>query len=200
MVAIGDLSAQQLANARVIFDTAIEFGIEAAKAALMTAGAESSWLRYANNGKSTRADVPVKWRLLAAVSMGFEHDAEAGESWTTADSVWWFQQRAMYGYCDPTPDGIAELCSPECVRIFIRGSHGGKGKTKYFLQSPTNLTLAQRCQWTQGSEFPTGDNYAPFEDVATQLVARFGGVPQPLKPNPNATDQSYLAGLLKRGS
>ena len=51
---------------------------------------------------------------------------------------------------------------------------GGKGKTRYFLQSPVNLSLAQRVQWTQGSEYPTGENYAPFEKVAADLVVRFG--------------------------
>ena len=73
----------------------------------------------------------------------------------------------MYGY-----GTVAELMNPtESTLIFLRGSKGGK--TRYFLQSPKGLSLAQRCQWTQGSEFPTGENYAPMEQVADELIARF---------------------------
>jgi hypothetical protein len=74
----------------------------------------------------------------------------------------------MFGY-----GTVADLMDPaESTRIFIRGSQGGR--TKRFLDSPAGLTLAQRCQWTQGSEFPTGENYAPMEQVADELIARFG--------------------------
>jgi hypothetical protein len=105
--------------------------------------------------------------------LAYPHDAEAGAEWTTADSVGLFQQRPMFDY-----GTIRELMDPaESTRIFVRGSHDGKGRTRYFLESPTTMTLAQRCQWTQGSEFPTGENYAPMETVAEQLIKHFGGFP-----------------------
>jgi hypothetical protein len=104
----------------------------------------------------------------------FPHDAEAGAAWTTADSIGLFQQRPMYDY-----GSIKDLMDPgESTRIFIRGSHGGTGRTRYFLQAPAGLTLAQRVQWTQGSEFPTGENYAPMLAVVRQLISHFGGLPQ----------------------
>jgi len=154
---LSDLSATQIANALAVYRAAIPYGPEAAEAALMAAGAESSYLLYANNGGTTRDDVPAKWRALAALSMQLPHDATAGQAWTTADLA-----------------GIGELMDPaESTRIFVRGSHGGSGSTRYFLQSPTDKSLAQRVQWTQGSEFPTGENYEPFTTVVKQLMARF---------------------------
>lgn len=188
-----ELSPRQLANAGLIFEAALPYGVESAQAALMAAGAESSWLRYANNGLTTRDDVPMQWRILAATSMQWPYDAVAGEAWTTADSVGLFQQRAMYGY-----GTIAELMDPgESTRIFVRGSSGGKGTTRYFLQSPADLTLAQRVQWTQGSEFPTGENYAPFEDVAAELVTRFGGTIQSTEKDWSdmATREEFVSAL-----
>jgi hypothetical protein len=173
---LADLSARQIERAEVIYRAALPFGAEAVKAALMTAAAESSFLLYANDGSTQRADVPAYWRTVAAQSMRFDHDAVAPRAqgkpagtWdTTADSVGHFQQRPMFGY-----GTVAELMDPaESTRIFIRGSQGGR--TKRFLDSPAGLTLAQRCQWTQGSEFPTGENYAPMEQVADELIARFG--------------------------
>lgn len=169
---ISDLSTRQVANALIIFGAAVPFGADAVKGALMAAAAESSFMRYANDGSTTRADVAVKWRQLAATSMNYPHDAVAGSAWTTADSVGLFQQRAMYGY-----GTIAELMDPaESARIFIRGSQGGTGRTRYFMQAPKDLSLAAKVQWTQGSEFPTGDNYMPMETVADQLISHFGGV------------------------
>ena len=171
---LSDLSATQIANALAVYRAAIPYGPEAAEAALMAAGAESSYLLYANNGGTTRDDVPAKWRALAALSMQLPHDAAAGQAWTTADSVGLFQQRPMCGYCTPDLAGIGELMDPaESTRIFVRGSHGGSGSTRYFLQSPTDKSLAQRVQWTQGSQFPTGENYEPFTTVVKQLMARF---------------------------
>jgi hypothetical protein len=171
---ISQLTKTQLFNAAMIIEAALPFGQEAAVAALMTAGAESSWLRYANNGNTTRDDVPVKWRRVAAESMKYPHDAVAGEAWTTADSVGLYQQRPMFDY-----GSIAELMDiAESTRIFLRGSHAGAGTTKCFTRSPVAaMTLAQRCQWTQGSEFPTGENYAPLESVARQLFARYTPAP-----------------------
>jgi hypothetical protein len=193
---ISALNKVQLANAALIVAAALPFGQDATVAALMCAGDESSWLRYANNGKTTRADVPVKFRQLAATSMQFGHDAVAGEAWTTADSCGLYQQRPMFDY-----GTIAELMDPaESTRIFIRGSHGGTGKTRAFLDAPKNLTLAQRVQHTQGSEIPTGENYAPFESVARQLLARFAPV-TPTAPHTDwmsdsvATREEYKADL-----
>jgi len=187
---ITDLSAKQIARAQAIYDAAKPFGADATKAALMTAADESSYLLYANDGTTKRSDVSQYWRDVARQSMNYEHDAVAPAkppstpegTWdTTADSVGHFQQRPMYDY-----GTVAELMDPaESTRIFIRGSHGGAGHTRYFLQSPTDMTLAQRCQWTQGSEFPDGSNYAPMEAVADQLIQRFG----PIGPaQPTASD------------
>jgi hypothetical protein len=177
---ISDLNTRQVANALVIFAAALPFGVEAVAAALMAAGAESSYLRYANNGDSTRPEVwqayggRQNFRDVIRASLLFPHDAEAGAAWTTADSIGLFQQRPMYGY-----GSIKDLMDPgESTRIFIRGSQGGKGHTRYFLQAPKGLTLAQRVQWTQGSEFPTGENYAPMLAVVRQLISHFGGLPE----------------------
>lgn len=178
------MSARQIARAEVIYRAALPWGADAVKAALMTAAAESSFLLYANDGSTKRADVSQYWRDVARQSMAFEHDAVAPAlpastrpgTWdTTADSVGIFQQRPMYDY-----GSVAELMDPaESVRIFIRGSHGGAGRTKRFLDSPKEMTLAQRCQWTQGSEFPTGENYAPMEQAADELIVRFGPINPP---------------------
>lgn len=182
---LGDLSARQIARAEVIYRAALPWGAEAVKAALMTAAAESSFWLFANDGSTKRSDVAPHWREVARESMGFPHDrvaprlpatTPAGTWDTTADSVGHFQQRPMFDY-----GTVADLMDPaESTRIFIRGSHGGTGRTRRFLDSPKGWSLAQRCQWTQGSEFPTGDNYAPMELVADQLMARFGP-PAPTK-------------------
>lgn len=180
MVAIYDLTAQQLTNAQAIYRAALPYGRDAVMAALMTAGAESSWLRYANNGKSTRTDVSAAAKRVAAVSLTFDHDAVAGEAWTTADSVGLFQQRPMFGY-----GPVADLMDPtRSTIIFLTGN--AAHTTRAFMDAPAGLTLAQRCQWTQGSEFPTGDNYAPFENVAAQLIERFAVVDIPTSPIPSS--------------
>lgn len=186
MVQIYDLTAKQLANAQIIYDTAKPFGRDAVMGALMTAGDESSWLIYANNGMSARGDVPQSAKRLAATSQQYPHDAVAGEAWTTADSVGLFQQRPMYGY-----GTVGELMDPvKSTLIFLTGN--ASHTTRAFLNAPADLTLAQRCQWTQGSEFPTGDNYAPFEDVAAQLIERFGSVDVPTS---HAPVSAGLAGI-----
>lgn len=200
---LSDLSARQIARAEVIYRAALPWGADAVQAALMTAAAESSLLLYANDGTTKRSDVPQSARNVARQSLGFDHDLVAPqvESWrpdgywdTTADSVGHFQQRPMYDY-----GTVAELMDPaESTRIFIRGSHGGSGRTKRFLDSPKDLTLAQRCQWTQGSEFPTGENYAPMEQVARELMDRFGMAPTPAPTPPPAPSGSFLAALLGR--
>ena len=185
---ISDLNSKQIARAQVIYTAAVPFGADAVKAALMTAADESSFLLFANDGTTKRSDVAQKWRDLARTSLNYEHDAVAPRqpastpegTWdTTADSIGHFQQRPMYGY-----GTVAELMDPaESTRIFIRGSHGGTGTTRRFLDSPATMTLAQRCQWTQGSEFPDGANYAPMETVADQLIQRFGPITPPAPAN-----------------
>ena len=188
---ISELSLWQLTNARMVYDAAKPFGRDAVMGALMTSGDEASWLRYANNGKTTRSDVPQRWRNLASLSMQFPHDAEAGEAWTTADSVGMFQQRLMFGYSSPDLNGVADLMDPATSTIiFLKGS--SFGKTKAFMDSPVDLTLAQRCQWTQGSEFPDGVAYEPFEAVAAQLIDRFGGIVPP-KPKQEFDILSWLS-------
>jgi hypothetical protein len=186
LMELKDLNTKQVNNAEKIFLAALPFGAEAVTAALMAAAAESSYLVYANNGESRRPEVwaaygnRANFQKFIRKSIEFPHDAEAGEKWTTADSLGLFQQRPMYNY-----GTIAELMDPaESTRIFIRGSKGGK--TKYFLQSPPDLSLPARVQWTQGSEFPTGENYAPMIQVVAQLVAKFRiTTPPPTPPTPS---------------
>jgi hypothetical protein len=82
----------------------------------------------------------------------------------------------MYGY-----GTVADLMDPaESTRIFLRGVPGDPTRVRHWSRTdkPKNLTIAQACQWVQGSEFPTGENYAPMEAVADQLIAHFGGLPQ----------------------
>ena len=197
---LSDLSAQQISRARAIYEAAKPYGGAVVKAALMTAAAESSFWLYANDGSTKRSDVPQKWRDIARDSLIYPYDRVAPKlpastpdgTWdTTADSVGHFQQRPMYGY-----GTVAELMNPaESTRIFIRGSHGGTGRTRFFLQSPEGLSLAQRCQWTQGSEFPTGENYAPMEQVADDLIARFG----PIEPTAADWLRAIAAALVAAG-
>lgn len=167
-----ELSARQLDNARRIILAAAPYGRDAAKAAVMAARAESSLMVTANQGLATRADVPQRWRDIAALSMQCPRDAVAsGKDWTTADSVGLFQQRPMMGYCTPDLAGIRSLMDVEqSTLIFVRG---GPGTNPFFLRAPADLSLAAKVQWTQGSEYPTGDNYAPFEQMAEQLVAKY---------------------------
>lgn len=174
---LADLTAKQITRARAIFDAATPFGADAVAAALMTAAAESSFWLYANDGTTKRTDVPARAREVARESLAYEYDrvapnqppeTPAGTWDTTADSVGHFQQRPMYGY-----GTVADLMDPaESTRIFLRGSKGGR--TRYFLASPATLTLPQRCQWTQGSEYPTGENYEPMATVVGQLINLFG--------------------------
>lgn len=176
---LSDLSTLQIRRAEVIARAAEPFGLEAVKAALMCAFEESSFLIYANDGSSKRVDVPTAAKVVAATSQQYAHDKVAPQAWasptgtwdTTADSVGHFQQRPMFGY-----GSVAELMDPaESTRIFLRGSKGGRGFTKYYLDPRnTGKDIAARIQWAQGSEFPTGDNYRPNEQLADELIARFG--------------------------
>lgn len=171
---LSDLDTLQRTRAKQVTEAAMPYGREAAKAALMCAFEEASYRVFANNGRTTRADVPAKWRSLAALSQEFPHDAVAGEAWTTADSIGLYQQRLMYGYAEPNRDGVAKLMDPaESTRIFLRGST--YARTRHFLDpANTGGDLAARIQWAQGSEFPTGDNYRPNEQLAEELLVLFG--------------------------
>lgn len=195
---IRDLTVRQIANALVIFAAAIPFGADAVKAALMTSAAESSYLRYANDGSYNDKDHEAIWRWYGdhfggqrnlplaecqrvysahlRQSLTFTHDAVAGSALTTKDSLGHYQQREMYGY-----GSVADLMDPaESTRIFLRGVPGDPTRVRHWSRTdkPMNLTIAQACQWVQGSEFPTGENYAPMEAVADQLIAHFGGLPE----------------------
>src|SRR6478736_5321206 len=111
---IDDLSTRQVANALVVFAAAIPFGPDAVKAALMTAAAESSFRRYANDGSYADEEHEQIWRCYGiryggpglsldqcrvvyrahmAQSLTFTHDAVAGSALTTKDSVGHYQQR-----------------------------------------------------------------------------------------------------------
>lgn len=193
---ISDLTTRQIANALVIFAAAMPFGRDAVKAALMTAAAESSFKRYANDGTYNDDQHEVIWRWYGnkyggpgltleqcqviyrthmVQSLTFIHDAVAGSALTTKDSVGHYQQREMYGY-----GTIVDLMDPaESTRIFLRGVPGFPSRVRHWSRTdkPKDLTIAQACQWVQGSEFPTGENYAPMEAVADQLINHFGGLP-----------------------
>src|SRR5690349_15848938 len=196
MVSIGDLSARQLANAEQVIKAALPFGAEATLGALMAAGAESSYLRYANDGTSKRTDVPVAAKRLAATSLAFPHDAVAPRSaptvpvgtWdTTADSIGMFQQRPMYGY-----GLVSELMDiATSTRIFIEGNRART--TRAFLNAPEELSLPAKVQWTQGSEYPTGENYAPWAFVAAQLVQRFAPPITTPDPPTNPVEDDFVA-------
>src|SRR5690348_8817111 len=97
---LSDLAPKQIARAEVIYRAALPFGSVAAKAALMTAAAESSFWLYANDGSTKRADVPQRARDVARESLSYEYDRVAPKlpastpagTWdTTADSVGHFQ-------------------------------------------------------------------------------------------------------------
>lgn len=175
---LSQLSATQITRAGVIARTALPYGLDAVKAALMTAADESSFRIVANDGTTKRADVSDAARAVARQSLQFPRDAVAPQvpaskpagTWdTVADSIGLFQQRPMFGYGSP-----AQLMDPvESTLIFVRGN----GRVKCFLQSPAEMTLAQRCQWVQGSEFPDGIAYAPMEKVADQLIELFNLAP-----------------------
>lgn len=172
---ISELNPRQIENARTVYLAALPFGTGAAKGALMAVAAESSYLRYANDGESQRPEVWAayggrdRFRATIRESLNHPHDAVAGKDWTTADSLGLFQQRPMYKY-----GSIAELMDPSrSTTIFLSGNDAKT--TRAFLDAPQDFTLAQRVQWTQGSEFPTGENYRPMETVAQQLITRFGG-------------------------
>jgi hypothetical protein len=161
------LTARQQSNAESIIAAALPYGTEAVLAALIAAGAESSWLRYANDGSSTRTDVSLRARQIAATSLAYDHDAVAGSAWTTADSVGLYQQRPMFGY-----GTVAELMDPaRSTVIFVAGN--GRRTNRYFLQAPADLPLPARVQWTQGSEYPTGENYEPHVDTARYLLNKY---------------------------
>lgn len=173
---LSELSLKQIQRARVIFNAAAPFGADAVAGALMTAAAESSYKLYANDGTTKRVDVPVSIKIKVRESLQYDHDAVAPqvEAWrpvgywdTTADSMGHFQQRLMYNY-----GTIADLMDPEeSTRIFLRGSK--IAKTKCFLDAPKELTLPQRCQWAQGSEYPSGENYEKEAVVTAQLISLF---------------------------
>ncbi|TKV61880.1 hypothetical protein FDO65_10170 [Nakamurella flava] len=152
---LSDLTELQVRRASTIARAARPFGLEAVKAALMCAFEESSLLIHANNGRTTRTDVPLKWRALAALSQEFPHDRVAGEAWTTADSIGMFQQRLMYGYASPDRAGVAALMAvDESTRIFLRGST--YAKTRSFLDpANTRGDIATRIQWANSATAPT---------------------------------------------
>jgi hypothetical protein len=213
MMDIRDLTTRQIANALVIFAAAIPFGRDAVKAALMTAAAESSFKRYANDGTYNDEGHEQIWRWYGTKhggpgltldqcrtiykvhmvqSLTYTHDAVAGSALTTKDSIGHYQQREMYGY-----GSQADLMDPaESTRIFLRGVPGFPTRVRHWSRTdkPKNLTIAQACQWVQGSEFPTGENYAPMEAVAEQLINHFGGLPvdKPLDLELLMADQAAL--------
>lgn len=211
---IGQLSAKQMQRARRVFDIACEYvdrDPDVVKGALTTVNDESTFTVYANDGTyagEERAEVwawyggQAAYREHMRLSLNYDRDAVAGSAETTKDSLNLTQYREMYGYAGmghkPDPAAIERLMDPDyAVRTFIEGVPGRPGIVRCWLDQrmPAELTIAQRCQWVQGSETLTGENYGEAMHVADQLIEAFGGLPQVQLPEdwfmaPNNWDEA----------
>jgi hypothetical protein len=183
---------------------------------LTTANDESSLRVYGNDGTYAGEQKAVVWKWYGGqaeyrahmrLTLDNDPDAVAGSAETTKDSVGLYQQREMYGYAglgsSPHPDAPGRLMDVDySTRVFIDGVPGQTGKVRSWLDPrvPTNLKtdpslsqddndlrVAKRCQWVQGSEFPTGMNYLEALHCARQLIAHFGGLPD-TRPTSSAAD------------
>lgn len=197
---ISQLSAKQLQRARRVFEVAGEFltaDPDVVLGALTTVNDESTFRVYANDGSYAGAERASVWgwyggqaayRSHMQLSLNYDSDAVAGSAETTKDSVNLTQFREMYGYAGlgnkPLPEAMDRMMDPDyAVRVFCNGVPGKPGTVRSWLAAPDSLkahddlTVAKRCQWVQGSEFPTGLNYLEAVQVAHQLIERFGGLP-----------------------
>lgn len=212
------LNGQQLFRARRVFDVACEYldrDPDVVVGALTTANDESTFAVTANNGEYAGEQRAAVWKWYGGqalyrahmrLSLLYDHDNEAGAAETTKDSLNLMQQREMYGYAGlgsaPHPDAIARLMDPDyVVRVFCAGVEGKPTTVRHWLdprcpadlKAHDDLTVAKRCQWVQGSEFPTGLNYLEAVKVARQLIERFGGLPN---TPPAPSDSGYIPRLL----
>jgi hypothetical protein len=222
---IGQLSVGQLAVARQVFDlaTSVMSNLSYSQAdtedavlgALTTVNDESTFKNRTNNGAYAGASASSVWAWYGGrssyqahmrLSFTYAPDSGDGGAETTKDSMGLFQQREMYGYAglgrSPHPDAPRRLMDPDwTVQVFLTGVPGQPSVVKYWLGAPSalrdrdDLSIAKRCQWVQGSEFPDGLNYLESVRVARQLIQRFGGVPT--NPGQSSTG-SYVDQLLRR--
>lgn len=193
---ISQLSAKQLLRARRIFDVAsayLERDPDVVLGALTTANAESTFQIYANDGSYEGKEKDAIWKWYGGqdkykthmqLSLKQDHDAVAGKNETTKDSLNFTQYREMYGYAGmgnkPLDAAIVRLMDPDySIRVFCAGVPNQPGVVRSWLAAPEwlrhddDLSIAKRCQWVQGSEFPTGLNYLEAVKVARQLIDRF---------------------------
>jgi hypothetical protein len=214
---IGQLTGRQLERARLVFDIACEYFDRdpyVLIAALTVVNDESSFRVYANDGSYAGDQRKQIWGWYGGrdayqqhmlTSLLYPHDAVAGSAETTKDSVNLTQFREMYGYAgygpEPHPHAMARMMDPDyAVRVFIDGVPGRPGIVRSWLDErcPKGLTIPQRIQWVQGSEFLDGNNYAEAIHVALQLIDEFGGLPDP-KPAKEWLDvvskDEFTAGL-----
>lgn len=193
---ISELSGRQLARARLVFDIACEYldrDPDVVKGTLATVNDESSFVNWGNDGTYAGLERAAIWgwyggqatyKAHMRLSMLYQPDAMAGAAETTKDSVGLLQQREMYGYAgmgrSPDPTAVARIMQPEYqIRVFIEGVPGQPTAVHSWLdpRMPKGLTISQKCQWVQGSEYLDGGNYADAMRVADQLIEKFGGLP-----------------------
>lgn len=162
---------------------------------LTTINAESTFMRYGNDGTYAGEQRKQVWawyggqeayRRHMRLSLAQEPDIVGGGAETTKDSIGLFQQREMYGYAGlgrvPHPDGPARLMSIEwTTRVWAVGTGTPDGPSRWWLHPKVpqeltghdDLSVAKRCQWVQGSEFPDGGNYLEAIPAAKELMVAF---------------------------
>lgn len=155
----GGLSTQQIENARTAWLAVLQVGLEKrltaqqiedmAVSQFAVQMAESSFLRYANDGSYANPDQrdsiylwygrtygpdpnlrdPAKgqpyFREHMRLTLNYPYDKVAGSAQTTKDSVGGHQQREMYGYFDQVPKGADRMRVgmdlTETTKIYCRG-------------------------------------------------------------------------------
>jgi len=165
--------------------------------ALTTINAESTCQRYGNDGTYAGQDRKAVWGWYGGqeayqrhmrLSLAQQPDVVGGAAETTKDSIGLFQQREMYGYAGlgrvPHPDGPARLMDIVwSTRVWARGVPATPDSPSRWWLHPAvpqeltghdDLSVAKRCQWVQGSEFPDGGNYLEAIPAAKELMAAFG--------------------------
>lgn len=163
---------------------------------LTTANAESTFQRYGNDGTYAGLQKESVWgwyggqeayRKHLRISMTENPDAMGGSAETTKDSIGLYQQREMYGYAGlgskPNASAPGRLMSIEwTTRVWALGVPSTPSspsrwwlhpKTPEALKGVDDLSVAKRCQWVQGSEFPDGGNYLEAIPVARELLVAF---------------------------
>lgn len=195
---ISQLGAKQLQRAKRVIEVASEYldkDPDVVLGALTTANDESTFRLYANDGTYAGKEREAVWKwyggqdkykahMRLSLNPKYGADAAAGGAETTKDSMNLTQFREMYGYAGmgnkPVDAAIDRMMDPDyAIKVFCAGVPGQPGAVRSWLAAPDylhgheDLTIAKRCQWVQGSEFPTGLNYLEAVHVARQLIARY---------------------------